>query len=127
MNQNFMTWVVLVLALAFLLGLLWFAKRLKRKLGMEPPASTMSTKLILLSIALLGGLVGSFFSPILTEQNVWARLICSLIIFFAIGVPEVFLVRGLHNKLSSVYLLDGESFPYFAAGFSSVLFLLKSH
>ena len=120
-----MIWVVLVLALAFLLALLWFAKKVKRKLGMEPPPSTMSTKLILLSITLLGGLVGSFFSPILTEENMWVRFIYSLIIFFAIGVPEVFLVRGLHNKLSSIYMLDGELFPFFAVGFSCVLFLLK--
>jgi hypothetical protein len=125
MNHNLTTWIVVVLALAFLFALLWFSKRVKRKLGMEPHASKVSTKFILLSIALLGALAGSFFSSALNVENMWARLFYSLIIFFVIGVPEVLLIRRLRNKLSLIYMLDGQIFPFFAVGFSCAIFSLS--
>lgn len=125
MNHNLVTWVVVVLALAFLFALLGVAKKIKRKMGVEPPSSTISTKLILLLLVFFGGLAGSFFSTILTEENMWMRLFYSLAVFFLIGVPEILLIRRVHNKLSSQYLLDGEFFPFFALGFSCAIFLLK--
>lgn len=125
MNPNVMTWFVLVISIAILFLLLFLSRHAKRKLGLEPPASKLSAKFVLLSITLLGALVGSFFSSVLNEENMWLRLLYSLILFFIIGVPEVLMIRKIRNKLSSIYLLDGETFPFFAIGFSCAMFLLR--
>ena len=105
--------------------MLFISSYAKRKIGLEPPASKLSAKLILLSVMLMGGLVGSFFSSVLNVENMWVRLLYSLTIFFIIGVPELLMIRKIRNKLSSIYLLDGEVFPFFAIGFSCAIFLLR--
>ncbi len=119
-----MTGFVVVVALAICFVLLWLSKLAKTKMGLEPPASKMSTKFILLMIVLMGVLAGSIFSSRLDEKIMSIRLLYSAIVFFIIGVPEVLLIRRVHNRLSLIYLLDGEIFPFFSLGVSVAVLLM---
>ena len=72
MIQNPMTWVVFVLALTFLFLLQWFAKKVNRRIGLEPKRQeTFLVKLVYV-VVFLTSTIGTFFA---TEQfSVWVKL-----------------------------------------------------
>jgi hypothetical protein len=124
MNHNLLTVFIVVVAIALCFVMLWLSNSARKKMGLEPPASKISTKFLLLLIVIIGILAGSFFSSRLDEEIMSIRLLYSVIVFFIIGVPEVLLIRRVHNRLSSIYLLDGEIFPFFSLGVSVAVLLM---
>lgn len=125
MNYSLKSLLVIGLCLAFALALLFWAIRRRKKTWPSLSNESFLTKCIPFCALFLGVFLGTIFPLWIPQQNSLISLAYALLIGFLIGVPEILLIRRLPNKLNATYLLNGETFPYFAIGFSVALIVFR--